>query len=54
MALVLTLPEGEVRDVLIGMTYAIVLFSVVVQGLTIGRLFRRRELLRMSERAKEL
>ena len=54
VALVLTLPEGEVRDVLIGMTYAIVLFSVVVQGLTIGRLFRRRELLRMSARAKEL
>ena len=54
VALVLTLPEGEVRDVLMGMTYAIVLFSVVVQGLTIGHLFRRRELLRMAERVKEL
>lgn len=54
VALVLTLPEGEVRDVLMGMTYAIVLFSVVIQGLTIGHLFRRRELLRMAERAKEL
>ena len=54
LALVLTLPGGEVRDTMIGMTYAIVVFSLVVQGLTIGRLFRRQELRRIAGRAREL
>ena len=54
LALVLTLPGGEVRDTMIGMTYAIVVFSLVVQGLSIGRLFRRHELRRIAGRAREL
>ena len=41
VALVLALPAGPVRDILLPTTYAIVLFSLVVQGLTVGRVARR-------------
>ena len=41
IALALTLPEGRFRDALIFTTYAVVVFSIVVQGLTIGKLVRR-------------
>ncbi|MGP0147961.1 cation:proton antiporter, partial [Pseudomonas oryzihabitans] len=41
VALVLALPAGEERDLLLNLTYLVVLFSVLVQGLTIGRLVQR-------------
>lgn len=41
VALALSLPSGESRDVLLNVTYLIVLFSIVSQGLTIGTLVRR-------------
>jgi len=41
IALVLSLPEGPARSTLLAATYAIVLFSVIVQGGTIERLLRR-------------
>ncbi|CAM4123741.1 sodium:proton antiporter [Psychrobacter arenosus] len=37
VALVLQLPSGSERDVLLTLTYAIVIFSILVQGLTIGK-----------------
>lgn len=37
VALVLQLPTGDERDVLLALTYAIVIFSILVQGLTIGK-----------------
>ncbi len=37
VALVLSLPAGPYREPLIAATYAVVLFSIVVQGLTVGR-----------------
>ena len=37
VALVLQLPLGAERDVLLALTYAIVIFSILVQGLTIGK-----------------
>jgi CPA1 family monovalent cation:H+ antiporter len=40
VALALSLPQGPERDTLLTMTYLIVLFSILVQGLTIGRLIR--------------
>ncbi len=36
-ALVLQLPDGAQKELLMAMTYAIVIFSILVQGLTIGR-----------------
>lgn len=41
VALALSLPEGEFRDLVLFITYIIVVFSIVVQGLTIGPLIRK-------------
>lgn len=38
VALALSLPKGEYRDTLVSITYIIVVFSIIVQGLTIGKL----------------
>ncbi|MBU3057412.1 cation:proton antiporter [Pseudomonas indica] len=40
VALALALPAGEERNLLLNITYIIVLFSILVQGLSIGRLVR--------------
>jgi CPA1 family monovalent cation:H+ antiporter len=44
LALAASLPPSEWQPLLLNMTFAVVLFSVVVQGLTIGRLFTAEEL----------
>ena len=36
VALALSLPPGEARDLLVAVTYVVVTFSIVVQGLTVG------------------
>ena len=38
--LALSLPAGEIRDALVAVTYAVVIFSILVQGHTIGPLIR--------------
>lgn len=40
VALALSIPDGPERDVILVATYVIVVFSILVQGLTIGRLVR--------------
>lgn len=40
VALALGLPPGSERELILAMTYGVVVFSVLVQGLTIGRLAR--------------
>jgi len=40
VALALALPEGPERQLILTMTYVVVLFSIVVQGLTLGRVVR--------------
>ena len=40
VALALSLADGEVRDALVVVTYMVVVFSILVQGLTIGPLIR--------------
>jgi len=40
VALVLSLPEGPVRETFLTITYIVVVFSILVQGLTIGPLCR--------------
>jgi len=40
VALALSLPAGQERDIILVITYTIVVFSILVQGLTIGRLIR--------------
>lgn len=41
VALVLSLPVSETRDFLLLVTYCIVMFSIIVQGLSIGSLVKR-------------
>lgn len=41
VALALSTPSGPSRDLLLTMTYFVVAFSVLVQGLTLGRIARR-------------
>ncbi len=41
VALALSLPDGPERDTLLVITYVIVIFSIVVQGLTTGPLIRK-------------
>ena len=41
VALALALPPGKWRDLILGVTYVVVIFSITVQGLTIGPLVRR-------------
>lgn len=40
VALALSLPHGEVRNILLTVTYIVVAFSIIVQGLTIGPLVK--------------
>jgi CPA1 family monovalent cation:H+ antiporter len=41
VALALSIPEGPNRPLLVTATYVVVLFSIVVQGLTVGRVAQR-------------
>ena len=41
IALALALPPSPQRDLILLVTYTVVIFSILVQGLTIGRLARR-------------
>lgn len=41
VALALSLPSGEERDIILSLTYPVVLFSILVQGLTIGKLIKK-------------
>ena len=40
LALALSLPDSTQKATIVNMTYAVVAFSILVQGSTIGRLFR--------------
>ena len=41
VALALSLPDGEWKPVILTCTYIVVIFSIIVQGLTVGRLANR-------------
>jgi Na+:H+ antiporter len=41
VALALSLPAGKPRETILAITYAMVVFSILVQGLTLGRLVKR-------------
>jgi CPA1 family monovalent cation:H+ antiporter len=40
VALALSVPRGSARDIIITMTYVVVVFSILVQGLTFKRLVK--------------
>jgi CPA1 family monovalent cation:H+ antiporter len=37
VALVLQLPDGAERNILLTLTYAVVVFSILIQGLSVGK-----------------
>jgi CPA1 family monovalent cation:H+ antiporter len=41
VALALAIPPGPQRDIILQATYGVVVFSIIVQGLTLTRLVRR-------------
>ncbi|WP_126535725.1 cation:proton antiporter [Aerosticca soli] len=41
VALAFSLTQGDGRDIVLGLTYGVVVFSVLIQGLTVGRVARR-------------
>ncbi len=41
VALALSLPEGEIKSILLSVTYVVVIFSVVVQGSTVAKAAKR-------------
>jgi CPA1 family monovalent cation:H+ antiporter len=41
VALVLSLPHGPQRETILELTYCVVIFSILVQGLTVGKVIRR-------------
>ena len=43
VALALSIPAGSERDLIVGVTYIIVVLSILLQGLTIGRLIKATE-----------
>jgi len=40
LALALSLPDSPEKATIVNMTYAVVIFSILIQGSTIGRLFK--------------
>ena len=46
VALALSLPQGPARDAIISITYGVVAFSIIVQGLTIRRVVESANLIR--------
>ncbi len=51
VALALSLPPGSARDIILAVTYVVVVFSIVVQGLTIGTLVEKANRLEASQSA---
>ncbi len=47
IALALSLPSSPEKGVLLFMTYAVVVFSILVQGLTVGRMFKPEQIKQM-------
>ncbi|MDT0559001.1 sodium:proton antiporter [Ichthyenterobacterium sp. W332] len=41
IALALSLPEGEIKDIIVYATYVVVVFSIIAQGLTVERLINK-------------
>ncbi|MDH5599702.1 MAG: sodium:proton antiporter [Gammaproteobacteria bacterium] len=53
VALALSLPQGTEREVILAVTYAVVIFSILVQGLTLGSLVKQVQIEAMSALVKK-
>lgn len=50
IAMALSLPDGADKDLILKMTYSVVAFSIIVQGLTVGRIFKADALKHLIEK----
>ena len=48
VAMVLSLPVGNSRSLILTLTYFVVVFSILVQGLTVGRVIRMTSILQLT------
>jgi CPA1 family monovalent cation:H+ antiporter len=51
IAMALSLPDGPQEDLILKITYAVVAFSIIVQGLTVGRIFKADDMKHLLGRA---
>lgn len=51
IAMALSLPNGPEKDIILHMTYGVVAFSIIVQGLSIGRIFKEDQMKHLLKRA---
>jgi len=51
IAMALSLPNGPEKDIILHMTYGVVAFSIIVQGLSIGRIFKADQMKHLLKRA---
>ena len=53
MALAITMPQNEYNKIIISITYCVVVFSIVVQGLTIGKVANPKQIAKEEEILEE-
>jgi CPA1 family monovalent cation:H+ antiporter len=49
LAMAMSLPESNLRMSIIAITFGVVSFSIIIQGLTIGKMFKYKKLLEISK-----
>ncbi len=54
IALALSIPKNEYSDVIISITYCVVVFSIVVQGLTIGKVANPKKMVQEEDAHQEI
>lgn len=52
IALVISIPNSQQKDILLEMTYFVVVFSIIVQGLSVGAVSQR--VLKKPQRSKHI
>ena len=53
IALALSIPQNEYNKIIISITYCVVVFSIVVQGLTIGKVANPKQIAKEEEILEE-
>jgi CPA1 family monovalent cation:H+ antiporter len=50
LAMALSLPNGPEKEIILHATFGVVAFSIIVQGLTIGKIFKADQMKRLLKR----
>ena len=49
LAMAMSLPNGYLKNSIIAITFGIVVFSIIIQGLSIGKLFKYKKLVEIAK-----